>query len=159
MRVARPEEYYHNSFLPPSVCYFLKIFVQPMKCPHALVWEETTGSTPLDKRAKPTKPTVCGLFHTLQEWLRVFYARESPAVYPCHEILAIEFVCFRSPEILFLIFSFISNCLMVSACTIPNESKSRLTGQRHRLLRHCSRCSTRRHISPIPVYSLPRRSA
>ena len=24
------------------------------------------------------------------------------------------------------------------------------------LLRHCSRCATKRHISPIPVYHLPR---
>ena len=28
--------------------------------------------------------------------------------------------------------------------------KNLLTGWRHRLLRHCSRCATRRHISPIP---------
>ena len=34
--------------------------------------------------------------------------------------------------------------------------QSPLLGWRHRLLRHCSRCAARRHISPIPVYHLPR---
>ena len=37
-----------------------------------------------------------------------------------------------------------------------HESKSPLTGCRYRLLRHCNRCATRRHISRIPVYHLPR---
>ena len=27
---------------------------------------------------------------------------------------------------------------------------------RHKLLRHCSRCTARRHISPIPLYHLSR---
>ena len=35
-----------------------------------------------------------------------------------------------------------------------NESKSPLPGWRHRLLRHCSRCSARRHVSPILHYHL-----
>ena len=41
-------------------------------------------------------------------------------------------------------------------CYIKHGSKSPLTGWRHRLLRHCSRCATKRHISPIHVYQLPR---
>ena len=34
--------------------------------------------------------------------------------------------------------------------------KSPLPGWRHRLLRHCSRYTSRRHISPIPLYHLSR---
>ena len=34
--------------------------------------------------------------------------------------------------------------------------KSPLMGRRRRLLRHCNKCATREHISPIPVYYLPR---
>ena len=37
-----------------------------------------------------------------------------------------------------------------------HKSKSLLSGWRHRLLRYCSRCTGRRHISPITVYYLPR---
>ena len=37
-----------------------------------------------------------------------------------------------------------------------DESKSSFTEWRHRLLRHCNKCATRRYISPIPVYYLPR---
>ena len=39
---------------------------------------------------------------------------------------------------------------------VIHESKSLLTRWRHRLLRHCSRCSARKYINPIPVYYLPR---
>ena len=37
-----------------------------------------------------------------------------------------------------------------------NKSKSPFPGWRHRLLRHCSRCTARRHISPIRLYLLSR---
>ena len=33
--------------------------------------------------------------------------------------------------------------------------QSLLTGWKHKLLRHCNRCASRRHINPIPVYHLP----
>ena len=36
------------------------------------------------------------------------------------------------------------------------KSKSQLPGWKHRLLRHCSRCAARRHISPIHLYHLSR---
>ena len=53
-----------SSFHPLFVVYyFLKIFVQPVKCPHGRVWELTTGSTPLDERQNQKKSAVCGLFH------------------------------------------------------------------------------------------------
>ena len=37
-----------------------------------------------------------------------------------------------------------------------HKSKSLLLGWRHRLLQHCSRCTARRHVSPIPLYHLSR---
>ena len=37
-----------------------------------------------------------------------------------------------------------------------HQSKSPFSGLRHRLLRHCSRCTARRYISPIPLYHLSR---
>ena len=37
-----------------------------------------------------------------------------------------------------------------------NKNKNSLTGWRHRLLWHCCKCATRGHISPIPIYYLPR---
>ena len=37
-----------------------------------------------------------------------------------------------------------------------HKSESTFTGWRHRILRHCSRSSTRGHASPIPLYHLSR---
>ena len=37
-----------------------------------------------------------------------------------------------------------------------HKSKSPFSRWRHRLLQHCSRCTARRHISPIPLYNLSR---
>ena len=59
------------------------------------------------------------------------------------------------------------------ACELPKETVTTIMmlyrntkvkvrphpGLRHSLLRHCSRCAARRHVSPIPLYHLPRLSA
>ena len=37
-----------------------------------------------------------------------------------------------------------------------HQSESTFTGWRHRILRHCSRSTTRGHASPIPLYHLSR---
>ena len=37
-----------------------------------------------------------------------------------------------------------------------HQSESTFTGCRHRILRHCSRSTTRGHASPIPLYHLSR---
>ena len=36
------------------------------------------------------------------------------------------------------------------------ESENTFSGWKHRLLRHCSKSTARRHISPIPLYHLSR---
>ena len=63
----------HLSFLLSTLCLCLVfIFVQPVKCPHGQVWEETTGSKALEERPNQQNPT-CDLFHKYTNYDKILF--------------------------------------------------------------------------------------
>ena len=92
------------------------------------------------------------------KYLSIFFFLICFYVWTSNVVSMVRFYVKVPKNIMSLIFSD-GFCFVHIPFASKQDSKSLLTGWRHRLLRHCSRCTAKRYISPIPLCHLSRHRA